>query len=65
MKLYELNRGDRFKSVRPSHDENDELPVLKVRGTFLGRDGMYGKVLLDGFEETQCFLANIEGERIE
>ena len=57
MKLYELKRGDKFKSVMYSPD--DDSIVLKFNGTFLGMDGMYGKVLLDGFEEIQYFAATI------
>lgn len=63
MKLYELKRGDRLKTV--IHSPDDDSIVLKVNGTFLGMDGMYGKVLLNGFEEIQYFTAMLEVERIK
>ena len=63
MKLYELKRGDMFKTVINSPD--DDSIVIKIKANFLGMDGMYGKVLLDGFKEVQYFTVMLEVERIK
>lgn len=48
MKLYKLKKGQRFRCefINPNTEEIE----LTVIGKFLGMDGTYGKVLLDGIE---------------
>lgn len=63
MKLCELEKGNKFKVVL--FKDCIEFKTEIIKGEFLGMDGMYGKVLLDGFEEIQYLLARIEVEKIK
>lgn len=46
MKMYELQKGDRFK-IEFYNPVTDDLEITVI-GTFWGCDGMYGKVIPDG-----------------
>lgn len=63
MKLYELNKGDRFKA--DFYDAETDTLQLTVSATFHGMDGMYGKITLDGIKEMQYYDGMLEVEKFE
>ena len=61
MKLYQLQKGDRF--IAKFYDQKTDILIMTICGEFISIDGMYGVVALDGIKEHQFFSIDLEVEK--
>lgn len=61
MKLYELQKGDRF--IAKFYDQKTDMLIMTICGEFIAIDGIYGVVALDGVKEHQFFNIDLEVEK--
>lgn len=61
MKLYELQKGDKFTAK--FYDPTTERLAITISGEFIAIDGIYGVVELEGVEGQQNLNIDLEVEK--